>query len=170
MKLTVFIVAMIFFPSWGVAGWFGPSTYEECVLENMKGVTSNQAAVIIAKACREKFPEKNYDPYEALGVKREPVRSLSPKEVALLSIRSTDYDSFGNSYNCNVYNGNNNVAVSSILVNIPDKNGIKRYSVNVNVTISPQSINSVSIKVMPESSYSDSWKITEATGTGGPGE
>ena len=38
------------------AGWFGPSTYEECVLENMKGVSSNAAALAIADACRAKFP------------------------------------------------------------------------------------------------------------------
>jgi hypothetical protein len=35
---------------------FGPNNYEECILENMKGVTSDQAAHAIRNACREKFP------------------------------------------------------------------------------------------------------------------
>lgn len=39
-----------------MAGWFGPSTYEECLLENLKGVASDVAATGIAKACRAKFP------------------------------------------------------------------------------------------------------------------
>lgn len=39
-----------------VAGLFGPNNYEECVLDNMKGVTSNVAAIAIARACRAKFP------------------------------------------------------------------------------------------------------------------
>lgn len=38
------------------AGWFGPSTYQECVLENMKGVTSDLAAKSIAWACHSQFP------------------------------------------------------------------------------------------------------------------
>lgn len=39
-----------------MAGWFGPSNYDECLLDNMKGVASNTAAVAIAQACRSKFP------------------------------------------------------------------------------------------------------------------
>jgi hypothetical protein len=39
-----------------LAGWFGPSNYDECLLDNMKGVASNAAAVAITQACRSKFP------------------------------------------------------------------------------------------------------------------
>lgn len=38
------------------ADWFGPKTYEDCILEGMKGTTSNVAAQEIRKACRSKFP------------------------------------------------------------------------------------------------------------------
>jgi hypothetical protein len=41
-----------------VGGWFGPSNYEECILKNMKGVTSDKAVLEIRKACRAKFPKK----------------------------------------------------------------------------------------------------------------
>lgn len=37
---------------------FGPATFEDCILENMKGVTSDFAARAIQSACREKFPAK----------------------------------------------------------------------------------------------------------------
>lgn len=40
------------------AGLFGPSNYEECVLESMKGVTSDIAARQISQACRAKFSKK----------------------------------------------------------------------------------------------------------------
>lgn len=40
------------------ADWFGPKTYEDCVLEGMKGTTSDVAAQEIRKACRSKFPQK----------------------------------------------------------------------------------------------------------------
>ena len=32
------------------------STYEDCVLENIKGVESDKAAYFVAKSCRLKFP------------------------------------------------------------------------------------------------------------------
>ena len=40
----------------------GPSTYEDCILESMKGVTSNRAAKAIEEACRTKFPLKRAKP------------------------------------------------------------------------------------------------------------
>lgn len=43
------------------AGWFGPGNYDECVLENMKGVQSERAAREISFACRRQFPAKPKD-------------------------------------------------------------------------------------------------------------
>ena len=40
---------------------FGPKNYDECVLENMKGVSSDTAARLVANSCREKFKEKVVD-------------------------------------------------------------------------------------------------------------
>ncbi len=34
-----------------------PKTYADCILENMKDAQSNQAASLIARSCRLKFPE-----------------------------------------------------------------------------------------------------------------
>lgn len=39
------------------AGWFGPNNYDECILENMKGVTIVQAVLAIKNSCRAKFPQ-----------------------------------------------------------------------------------------------------------------
>ena len=54
------------------AGIFGPSSFDDCVLESMKGVTSDIAARAIYQSCREKFPEKK--------VQRN-TRALSPFEL-----------------------------------------------------------------------------------------
>jgi hypothetical protein len=43
----------------------GPSTYEECILENMKGVSSDIAARAIHGACRKKFSEDLPSPIPA---------------------------------------------------------------------------------------------------------
>ena len=39
------------------AGLFGPSNYEECVLENVKGVGSDIGARMVAAACAKQFPQ-----------------------------------------------------------------------------------------------------------------
>lgn len=35
-----------------------PKSFDECILQNMKGVTSDRAATFIRLACKEKFPNK----------------------------------------------------------------------------------------------------------------
>ena len=49
--------------SWLIAGLLmlggcsrDPNSYDDCVLESMKGVSSDVAAAAIRKACRAKFP------------------------------------------------------------------------------------------------------------------
>jgi len=42
------------------AGWFGPKNYDECILENMKGVTLKEAVWAIQNSCRAKFPQACY--------------------------------------------------------------------------------------------------------------
>lgn len=57
MRSITYIIIMVFFsPMITNAGFFGPSSYEECILENMKDVKSDQAAREIQRACRNKFP------------------------------------------------------------------------------------------------------------------
>jgi len=55
-KPLIIITICLFCSSLAIAGWFGPKTYEDCITESMKGVTSNVSARAIIKACREKFP------------------------------------------------------------------------------------------------------------------
>ena len=51
--LLMFISTSCF--SWTV---FGPKNYDECILENMKGVSSDSATMLIENSCRVKFTEK----------------------------------------------------------------------------------------------------------------
>lgn len=56
MKRIFSLIALVCAPA--VAGIWGPSSYDDCIIDAMKGVTSNIAANEIRKACRNKFPEK----------------------------------------------------------------------------------------------------------------
>ena len=59
-KLTGLI---LFLMSTNIYAWnvFGPKDYDECILENMKGVNSDFGARLVNKSCREKFKEKSVD-------------------------------------------------------------------------------------------------------------
>ena len=50
------------------AGLFGPSTFEDCVLENIKGVSQPQKIGVVKKMCRNKFPLKD-DECENIEIK-----------------------------------------------------------------------------------------------------
>ena len=53
---TTTILLLFVLPSVGTAQIFGPSNYEDCIIEGMQGVASDVAAVAVRSACREKFP------------------------------------------------------------------------------------------------------------------
>jgi len=67
MNRTIIAVAALAFHSVAFAGWFGPSNYDECILENMKGVGDRAAAGQIIQACARKFPSPAPKPVETVA-------------------------------------------------------------------------------------------------------
>lgn len=85
------------------AGLFGPSNYEECVLENMKGIQSNTAAGAVMQACRKKFPVAPAPTSESASIYLFSMlnKSSTPELVAAitkLSITKTQVDHYGKDY------------------------------------------------------------------------
>jgi hypothetical protein len=62
--LSLCITIVMLFGANTANAWsiFGPATFEDCVLENMKGVSSDAAAASIRVACRKKFPQNEPQP------------------------------------------------------------------------------------------------------------
>jgi len=56
MRTLILLVALI--PSLSFAGWFGPSNFDDCVLDGIKSAKSDEAAKYVYVACGKKFPEK----------------------------------------------------------------------------------------------------------------
>ena len=100
---AIFILAI---PTLGTAGWFGPSNYDECILESMKGVTSDRAATAITNACIGKFIK--------IPKTENKTRELTFQELRLVTGRA------GLVYNSalkgSLYNGNSNITVTEITV------------------------------------------------------
>jgi len=127
MIRNLFLIAVVFMQPClsASAGWFGPSNYDECILDSMKGVTNNAAAGLIEAACRKKFPAT-----KALS------RELLPAETAKISGRA------GLSYNMNyfsgnLYNGNSSLTVTRVTIKLltssSGKNVERTYNVDVNI-------------------------------------
>lgn len=56
--VTTVVAALTLLSGAAVAGAFGPSNYDECILEHMKGVGSDLAAAQLVKSCERQFPPK----------------------------------------------------------------------------------------------------------------
>ena len=108
------------------AGWFGPSNYDECIFESMKGVTSDLAAQAIIQSCREKFPEKQKE--------QRKTRDLSANELGQLTGRAGD---FGNYFSGHLHNGNDMVTITQVSISVTTTIGGKevtqRYTSEVNI-------------------------------------
>lgn len=60
-KYAAIVVALIVLVI-GLQEYNEPRTYEDCVIKNVSGVESDQAARSVAAACRKKFPiQGEYD-------------------------------------------------------------------------------------------------------------
>lgn len=124
-SLVLFTAFLI--PNISYAGLFGPSNYDECILDSMKGVTNDKAAISIKNACWNKFPSKK--------VAVEP--NWPDNEISLISISdlTLSEDKFQPKGTVtlygNVYNGNKNKFLRRFTIEVSYKNGTKRlYNVS----------------------------------------
>jgi hypothetical protein len=101
------------------AGLFGPSSFEECVLDNIKGVKGDVAAAAVNRACRAKFPaqtvqyEQKYL-YSFNGLKANTNGLASA--INNLDIQSIKTESYN--FTLNVTN-RNQFPIEQILVGVP---------------------------------------------------
>ena len=158
INFRVAAFSLVTFLSTGsLAGWLGQSNYDECILESMKGVTSDVAARLIARSCREKFPEK---PKE-----QKKTRELSSGELGQVTGRAGN--SFGNYFGGNLYNGNTNVTVTQVSVIITTKVSGKEVSRTyaTDINISPQNTADFTFSIVIGDKGADySWSLVAARG------
>lgn len=113
--LTVFVFTCLF-SSVTYAGWLGgPSDYDECILEGMKGVTSDVAAQIIRQSCQKKFPRKTPED-----------KSVELPSSALEKIEGKAGMTNYGYYEGSIFNGNAEWHITSFTVRIMD-NKSKQY-------------------------------------------
>ena len=67
MKFLFFLVLILNINSASAWTIFGPRSYEDCILANMKGVTSDNAAGQIRRSCKSKFPHETQKTIECVS-------------------------------------------------------------------------------------------------------
>ena len=90
MKRLAILICLTFLLTTDAHSWslFGPKNYEDCIIDGLKGVTSNVAAREIKKACREKFPTE----IQIIRSKSKPLSN--PARMILINIvREPDFHS-----------------------------------------------------------------------------
>lgn len=155
----ILAVALCFtlFPLTSQSGWFGASDYDECILESMKGVTSNLAAKLIRKSCKDKFPPK--------AKKKPRTSALSYDELSKLTGRAGL--SYGNYYSGTIYNGNKDITIAEISFRVTTTiGGVKTSRIYTDdVNISPQTTADIGFNIVKGDKDADySWGITGANG------
>lgn len=152
---AVLVSGLLFIVSDSFAGWFGPSNYDQCILDGMKGITSDVAARSVRSACGREFPSKT------VKVK---LRELSQSELKKLDGRSeTSYGFFKGS----LYNGNSGVTLEQVTISITTKSKagkVLRTYVNDIVSIPPLATGDFIFQTIEDSGLDYSWTIDSAKG------
>jgi hypothetical protein len=160
LKYLLIIVAALGTLGWpapGKAGWFGPSDYDECILESMKGVTSDDAASHIARSCRRKFP-----PSANQEIASRPLLKEEKEKLTIIGEWSKHLHGY---WYVQVHNGNQDVTISRMEIKISSPVG-ENFQENVyraHATIKPNTKGSFLFDVLtPNSGFK--WYVVDVRG------
>lgn len=135
------------------------SSYDECILESLKGVSSDVAASAIIESCRNTFPESTPAAREAAEPAPVPVpvpqstpaeppkpdakpaigaagvsRALTSEELGKL--KSTLFGGFTTSYKVTFENLNDHITITEVTIAVWDDfdpRGLKKYTQTMNI-------------------------------------
>lgn len=149
--LTFILFAVLSTTSEPVLAWslFEPRNYDDCILKNMKGVTSNDAALQIQVACMSKFPQE--------GNKRCKLREMTTTESSKVTGNASITRVTGPYFSGSFYNANDTATVEAITV-IFTADNIKppqEYDLFLSYPIAPRSSQDAGISVqrMPDKNF-----------------
>lgn len=158
------VVVLVFLATSAHAGIFGPSTYEECILENMKNIQSDQAARAIAAVCRQKFPKKEV---AVVQHKSKPLSSSLSNEIVNKIGGKAGFSSsyFGPSYfSGNIYNPSEKATMTSVTIMLSNDEMSEKYRIDIEVP--PQSSRDFKVKVSEGFEKNHKWGFVAAEGYG----
>jgi len=165
--LYLYMCVFIMVPTTAFAGWFGPSDYDECIIEGMKGVQSDVAARLVRQSCLKKFPPQKDKTPKSEKIPQDSKENLSGHT----GIGSLGY------FSGNIYNGNSDWTVTELIINISEKDWFEKAinkkegapdprmdKYRIEVTILPYTSKDFTISVDWPKDEPYEWNIYEARG------
>lgn len=188
---SLLVLVALMFPGVGHAV---PSNYDECILESMKGVSSDIAAQAIISSCRNLYPEQkevaarvdNTAPQQAVAPQPQDIAPATapqadtpvsqPVPVATgpsrsLTVAELDklrarIKAFGSSYTATIQNKNENLTVTEVTIAVwDDSNSSSLREYPQEVMIAPmESVETRFTVHYRGSELTWAWKIASARG------
>jgi hypothetical protein len=155
-KLTILI--LLFFTLGSASAWnpFKAQTYQECILENMKGVKSDDAASQIQVACIMKTSKGSSGDSKTCKD-----RNLTTEEKE--NVKATASINHINYIEVKIYNGNKNISIKQGNASIRAKNinPPQMYKLYFKYPIEPLSSGTVDASLMTKPSESWDWFLSD---------
>jgi hypothetical protein len=154
-NMKVIFLLIIFFSLSDCFAWslFGPRSYDDCILENMKGVTNKEASLQIQIACESKFPGDE--------PKKCKMRELTKAEIGKISAEA-EVSNYSSPYlSASLHNGNGSTSIDEITIVLSADN-IKppqEYKLYMRFPISPQSSGEAGISVQVAPKKNMQWSL-----------
>lgn len=163
-KAVVIALAMC----WSVACKREPSNFNDCILHSVKSGMSEQAVELVTMACREKFPEEEDYPNNALAELPDEARKKLTGHFG---------PSIGSTWSGNIYNANEDWTVEEVTLLLTPHTDMfdtgmaveeppERYRVSVRVPPLSNSEFSLSVNLRRDQAFD--WTIASAKGTKNP--
>ena len=162
LSVLLFFLSVFLLPAPGRADVSDFTSYDECILESLKGVSSDVAANAIIASCRSKFPETaavtaesvapapepesppaaepagETKPEPAGETKPDPAVSGESRELTSEELRNLKATLFGftTKYTVTFENFNENIAVTEVTIAVwddLDPRGLKKYTETMHI-------------------------------------
>ncbi len=158
----LFFLSIFFLSAPGYADVSDYSSYDECILESLKGVSSDVAANAIIASCRNKFPETAAVAAEAAEAPSQPEPEPEPEQTAaadepatepepavaaagepreltqdeLSKLKATLFGGFTTKYKVTFENLNEDITITEVTIAVwddLDPRGLKKYTETMNI-------------------------------------
>lgn len=131
----------------------GPSNFEDCVLQNLKGINNEDVKTAVLMTCRKKFPSK----FAACSPS-----SLDPQEFSKISGKASVLETGKPYFSVDIYNGLPNQAIKEIVVLISGENiqPPQEYKLYLEYPIPPKSSGEAGAAIQAYAGKNFQWSFT----------
>lgn len=162
MSRFMAILGLTLFALSTASAWslFGPKNYDECILQNMKGINEQTAAQAVIISCTNKFPDRSAPQCK--------LRQLTSSELSLLTFKPKTWGGTSGMsayFEADVHNGNTKIKINAVSVKLSAQNInppqiYKTYIKGNSDSIEPLSNGNIFVPIQTLPTNNFQWSIT----------